>query len=135
MKGNNWNWYGVKIIKKLIVKGQAKEELINEKYDDTIQNFEESIVVVKAQSFEHAYKIAEKGATKYEEPYYNIYGQEVFWEIVGAIDCFYIYDNLETNTEIYSCYYKVPKSLSNQEFIENNILKNIEEGCHMGRHL
>lgn len=102
MKGNSWNWYGVKIIKKLTIKGQPKEELINEDYDDTIQNFEESIVVVRAQSFEHAYKIAEKGAVKYEEPYYNIYGQEVSWDIVGAVDCFFIYDDLKTNTEIYS---------------------------------
>lgn len=135
MKNSNWDWYAVKIIKKLNVKGKPKKELLDEYYDDATQHFEETIVVVKAQSFEHAYKIAEKNALNSNVQYYNIYGQEVSWCFVKAVDCFLIYDEIKTGTEIYSCFYKTSKSISANDFIKNNIFKDIEEGCRMSRRL
>ena len=135
MEASGWNWYGVKLIKKLNIKGKPKKELIDEYYKDTVQNFEETIVVVKAQSFDQAYKIAEEKALKDNEPYHNIYGQEVSWDLVKAIDCFLIYDEIESGTEVYSCFYQTSKAVSDNSFIQNNIVKDIEDGCRMGRSL
>ena len=60
-KTSSWNWYGVKIIKEIIVKGEPDINLIDEFYEDNNEKYyEESLLLVKAQSFEHAYKIAEK---------------------------------------------------------------------------
>lgn len=135
MEKSNWNWYVVKIIKKLNIKGNPKKELLNEYYDDTTQHFEETAVIVKAQSFEHAYKIAEKNALSDNSSYSNIYGQEVSWNFVKAVDCFLICDEIKSGTELYSCFYKVPKSINDDEFIKNNIFKDVEEGCRMARSL
>lgn len=55
MKNSAWYWYGVKIIKQLIVEGEPDEMLLDEFYeDDDKQQFEESLMLVRAQSFEHA---------------------------------------------------------------------------------
>lgn len=135
MKESNWNWYSVKIIKKLNIKVKPKKEFLDEYYDDKVQNFEESIVIVKAQSFEHAYKTAEKKVLNDSMSYYNIYGQEVSWDFIEAVDCFLIDNEIRTGTEIYSCFYKTSKSISDDDFIENNILKDAEQGCRMARQL
>jgi len=58
MKGkSNWKYYGVRIIKQIIVEGEPDPTLIDDKFDDDIdeQHFEESIMLVRAQSFEQAY--------------------------------------------------------------------------------
>jgi hypothetical protein len=65
-KRSSWDWYGVKIIKQIIVEGEPDEKLIDEFYDDDgKQHFEETLMLVRAQSFDHAYKIAENKATTY----------------------------------------------------------------------
>jgi hypothetical protein len=63
MKNGTWNWYGVKIIKQIVVEGEPDETLPDEFYeDDGKQQFEESLMLVRAQSFEHAYKVSETNA-------------------------------------------------------------------------
>ena len=100
---SNWNYYGVKIIKQIIVSGEADLDLVDENFlCDQKQHFEESLMLVRAQSTEHAYKIAEK-KSKIEVPYQNIYGQQVVWKFIKAVDCFLILDELISGSEMYSC--------------------------------
>ena len=115
---SNWNYYGVKIIKQIIVIGEPDPSLVDEfYYDDGMQTFEESIMLIRAQSYVHAYKIAERKTTEFEEPYQNKYGQQVIWKFIKAIDCFLICDKLVSGTELYSCLHTTNKDVSVNDFI------------------
>lgn len=52
------------------------------------QTMEERFVLIKANSFEQAYKKMEKQKKAYEEPYLNAYGECVRWKIERFDDCF-----------------------------------------------
>ncbi len=135
MKNSTWNWYGVKIIKQIIVEGEPDETLLDEFYeDDGKQWFEESLILVRAQSFEHAYKIAEIKARKDNDFYPNKYGQQVAWKFVEAVDCFLILDELKSGAEVYSCFHTTAKDRTAEDFL-NLWFNNSEEGCHKARHL
>lgn len=135
MKNSTWNWYGVKIIKQIIVEGEPDETLLDEFYEDNgRQQFEESIILVRAQSFKHAYKAAEEKAKKGNDFYPNIYGQQVAWKFVEAVDCFLILDELKSGAEVYSCFHSAIKDISAEEFL-NLWFNNSEEGCHRVRHI
>ena len=102
-----------------MIEGEPDPSLIDEFYDDDDkQDFEESIMLVRAQSFDHAYKIAEQKATKCEAPSTNIYGQQVLWKFIDAVDCFIIYDELKTGAEVYSCFHSTHKDTTAEEFIQ-----------------
>lgn len=117
-KKSRWNYYGVKIIKQILVEGQPNPELVDEYYEeDGKQSFEESVMLVRAQSFEHAYKIAEKKTTEFEEPYQNPYGQQVTWKFIKAVDCYLILEELVSGTEVYSCFHNTDSGVSADEFI------------------
>lgn len=135
MKNSTWYWYGVKIIKQLIIEGEPDEALLDEFYeDDSEQQFEESLMLVRAQSFEHAYKIAEKKAKKDSDFYSNIYGQQVAWKLVEAVDCFLILDELKSGTEVYSCFHSAAREVTTEDFL-NLRFSNPNKGCHKARHL
>lgn len=117
-KRSSWNYYGVKIIKQILVEGEPNPDLIDEYYEeDCGQTFEESIVLVRAQSFEHAYKIAIKKSTEFDEPYQNPYGQQVTWKFIDAVDCYLILEELESGVEVYSCFHNTASDVSADEFI------------------
>jgi len=119
MKSSNWNYYSVKIIKQIMVLGKPDPDLIDEFYgDDGKQHFEESLMLVHAQSPEHAYKIAQKIAIKDEKPYPNKYGEQVIWKFIKAVDCYMILDKLTSGTELYSCLHTVDKYESAIDFID-----------------
>ena len=118
---SNWYYYGVKIIKQIIVEGEPDLNLIDEFYnDDEEQLFEESIMLVHAQSENHAYKIAESKATKrWENEFHpNMYGQQVAWKFIKAVDCFLIVDKLKSGAEVYSCFHVTQKDITANQFIE-----------------
>lgn len=139
---SNWKWYGVKIIKQIIVTGEPDQKLVNEaseKYgleyvEDGNQDFEESIMLVKAQSFEHAYKIAEKKSSDSSSKYTNIFGQEVEWRFLEAVDCFEIIDELKSGTEVYSCFLTADKAITAEDFLKNWYSCS-DEGIRKARHL
>jgi hypothetical protein len=135
MKNSAWNWYGVKIIKQIIVEGEPDETLIDEFYeDDGKRQFEESLMLVRAQSFEHAYKVAENKAKKDDGFYPNIYGQQVAWQFVEAVDCFLILDELKSGAEVYSCFHTTSKETTTEDFL-NLWFRNSDKGCRKARHL
>ena len=120
MKGkSNWDYYAVKIIKHIIVDGEPDPNLIDEYYDDDDrQLFEESVVLVHAQSYGHAQKIAEKKAVGDESSGPNKYGQQVCWKFIKAVDCFLILDELKSGAEIYTCFHTASKDETADEFLE-----------------
>jgi len=131
MKGkSNWGFYGVKIIKQILVSGEPDPIYIDEYYNDD-QYFEESIMIIRAQSFEHACKIAKKKATEDEEPYENIYGQKVVWKFIGTVDCFEIWDEIKSGAEVYSCFHSANKNETASEFINKRFTP--ADGCRKAR--
>ncbi|HAN21561.1 MAG: hypothetical protein A2Y15_09585 [Clostridiales bacterium GWF2_36_10] len=135
MNKNNWQWYGVKIIKEIIVVDEPDKNLIDEFYEeDDKHHYEESLLLIKAPSFDHAYKIAEKATKKDNDFYPNIYGQQVAWKFIKAVDCFLILDKLKSSAEVYSCFHTSDKDTSTDEFL-NTRFKSSDEGCRKARHL
>ena len=127
-----WNWFGVKIVKQIIVQGEPDKNLIDEFYtNDNIKHFEETLVLVRAQSFDHAYKIAETNAKLDDETYPNIYGQIVSWKFIDAVDCFLIGNEIKSGIEVYSCIHSTVNNAN--EFMEK--YSTIENGCRIARHL
>jgi len=103
---SNWDYYGVKIIKQIVVEGEPDPALLDEFYeDDDKQMFEEAVMLIHAQSFDHAYKVAKKKVEEAEKPYPNKYGQQVTWKLVDIVDCFLILNKLASGTEVYSCFH------------------------------
>ncbi len=106
-KKKNWDFYAVKIIKQIVTEGEPDSSLVDEFYfmDNEEQVFEESIMLVRVQSINHACKIAETKAKEQEEPYENKYGEQVIWRFLRVADCQMIFDELKTGAEVYSCLY------------------------------
>ena len=66
---SSWNYFGVRIIKQIIVEGDPDPPRLDEYYeDDGKQMFEENLMLVHAQSADHAYKIAEKRLLRANTP-------------------------------------------------------------------
>ena len=132
IKKSAWNWFGVRIVKQIIVQGEPDKDLIDEFCtSDDVKHFEETMVIVRAQSFDHAYKIAETNAKLDNETYPNIYGQIVSWEFIDAVDCFLIGDKIKSGIEVYSCFHTTKNNAT--EFMEK--YSTIEGGCRIARHL
>ena len=115
---SKWEWYGVKILLECVIKGEPSVDTINNNCPIKSKSYEESIVLVKAQSFEHAYALTEK---KYidETSYNNCYDQLVEWKFVRFLDAFNLSDeNLKSGTELYSRFLHVPTTSSTDEVIE-----------------
>ena len=114
---SKWNYYSVKIIKQITIQKKLNN-LLDEPLDELhTQRFEESIMLVKAQSYEHANKIAEKKAKREETPYLNADNEEVCWRFVKSVDCFEINDDLKSGAEIYSCFHTADKEVTAEVFI------------------
>jgi hypothetical protein len=120
-------WYSVKLIYEFIITGEPDPAKIDEDYN-TNKQYEESIMLVKANSFDHAYSIAEAKAKENEYDYINLYGEKVNYIFAEAIDCFHLFDEeLETGTELYSRFLDVPKKLTRDEFLDQYYPETINE--------
>jgi len=104
------------------ISGNPSPEKIDQDYDsDGLKTFEESILLIKAPSEEEAYLIGEKEAIKNEVDYLNQYDQTVKWKFIRVIDCFNISDKkLQTGTELYSRFIRVPHDLSTEKIYSYN---------------
>lgn len=118
-KSSKWQWYSVKLIFESIISSEPESNTIDINYISTHKTYEESIILINAQSFDYAYKIAEKKAIERELDYINVYGESVGWKFVEAIDCFSIgEETLNTGVELYSRFLRVPKNINSKEFID-----------------
>lgn len=127
-KLSKWRLFSVKLIFEYIITGEPDTELINKNYSNGSKFYEESIILVKAQSFDHAYKIAEKKAAEIDLNHFNPYGEWVEYKFVEAIDCFCIGDeSMKTGTELYSRFIRVKKELGSEEFLDMYFPDTIKE--------
>ncbi|MCM3116323.1 DUF4288 domain-containing protein [Neobacillus sp. MER 74] len=123
-----WEWYAVKVLYECNISGIPSPEIIDENYSNTHKTFEESIILVKASSFEQAYVIAEKEAKKAEIDYLNPYEELVEWKFIEALDCFNLFDEkLQSGTELYSRFLRVPKDMSREIVISHYYPETLEE--------
>ncbi|MFB2346678.1 DUF4288 domain-containing protein [Priestia megaterium] len=106
-------WYGVKVLYKHLIVGKPNPEKIDENYEEH-QIFEESILLIKAQSFDQAYEIAEKKAKECEDSYTNVYDQTVKFQFIESLDAFLLFeeDEFPSGTEVYSRFLHIPKEES-----------------------
>lgn len=106
-------WYGIKVLYKYLIVGKPNIEKIDENYEEH-QIFEESILLIKAQSFAQAYKIAEKKAKECEDSYTNVYDQTVNFQLIESLDAFLLCeeDEFPSGTEVYSRFLHIPKEES-----------------------
>jgi hypothetical protein len=129
MKKNNaskWQWFSVKLIFENVISGKPEPDTIDKNYTNNYKTYEESIVLIKAQSFDSAYKIAEKKAIEMEMDYTNPYGELINHKFVEAISCFSIIDELSTGAEIYSRFLRVPEPVDTGDFLDRYYPDTIE---------
>lgn len=117
MKRSAWQYYGVKIIYQAVVLGDPLPGRIDEEYSNTHTFFEESVILVHAQSFDHAYNMAEERAKGHEQTYRNSYGQTVEWKFIDAIDCFLIDDEIKNYGELYASITPVEKETTPKAYL------------------
>ena len=127
-KSANWQWFSVKLIFESIISGEPEPDTIDKNYTNSYKNYEESIMIVKAQSFEHAYRIAEKKVSQMELEYTNPYDELVNMKFVQAIDCFSISEEtLSTGTEIYWRHLRVSKDTDKEDFFNRYYPEAVED--------
>lgn len=122
-----WQYYGVKLIYQAVISGEPIAERIDEYYTDTHTCFEESIVLVHAQSFDHAYSIAERKARENERTHTNPYGQTVEWKLVDAVDCYWIDDKITNGIELYSSLTPIEKGITPSEYLMRKYEYNLND--------
>jgi hypothetical protein len=129
MKKNSaskWQWFSVKLIFENVISGEPEPDTIDKNYTNNYKTYEESIVLIKAQSFDSAYKIAEKKAREMEMDYTNPYGELINHKFIEAISCFSIIDELSTGAEMYSRVLRVPKPVDTGDFLDRYYPDTIE---------
>lgn len=85
-------------------------------------------MLVKAESPDHAYSIAEEKAKDEEIDYVNPYDEKVSWKLIDALDCFILgEEDLESGTEVYSRFLRVPKEVPTIEVISHYYPETVEE--------
>ena len=119
---SNWEWYAVKLLFESTISGEPNKDKIDEHYDNKFKLYEEQIIVVRAQSFDHAYKKAEVEAKKNEMEYNNPYDQLVQCKFVDSLNCQRLFDKeIKSGTEIYSRLFKVPIEEKTNKVIETYV--------------
>lgn len=114
---SSWNYYSIKLIYQMTVTSSPIPERIDEDYSDTHTFFEESIILVRAQSFDHAFKIAEQKAREINGAHINPYEQTVETRLIEAIDCYLIGDEITGGVEVYSSCTPVHKEMTANEYL------------------
>ncbi|WP_203288173.1 DUF4288 domain-containing protein [Metabacillus sp. cB07] len=120
-------WFSVKLLFECIITGKPDPETIDKNYNNTHKTYEESIILVKATSFNDAYSIAEEKAIEAEIEYTNPYDERVNWKFIEALDCFILGEELGPGTEVYSRYLRISKKLIESEFISQYYPETDEE--------
>ena len=127
MRRSSWNYYGIKLIYQAVITGPPIPERIDENFSDGHTIFEESVMLIRAQSFDHAYAVAERKARENEATYKNPYGQTVEWKLIDAIDCFLIGDEISSGTELYSSMSSEKKEVTPSGYLMQKYQYNLDD--------
>ncbi|EOQ08911.1 hypothetical protein KQ3_04019 [Bacillus cereus B5-2] len=106
------NMYAVKLLFESVHSGEPDPTKIDEHYEENPDTlFEESIILVKANSIEEAHELGEKIAIHSEESYDNMYGEQVTWTFRKILHVFELDDTpFETGKELYARFLHVKKN-------------------------
>lgn len=106
------NMYAVKLLFESVHSGEPNPTKMDEDYEkdcDTL--FEESIILVKAHSFEEAHALGEQIAIQSEHTYDNMYGEQVTWTFRKLLHVFELDETpFETGKELYARFLHVKKN-------------------------
>lgn len=133
--GNASEWYGVKLLHRITISGIPEQDKTDEFFCEERTFFEESVLLIKASSFDAAYQIAERTAEKDNEVYKNKYGQLVRHEFYESIDCFHLCDSPKSTAEIYSAFFLKGQDEEEQLVLDKRYRDCTAEELHMLRHI
>ncbi|PEC19706.1 DUF4288 domain-containing protein [Bacillus cereus] len=104
--------YAVKLLFESVHSGEPNPSKIDEHYEENHDTlFEESIILVKANSLEEAHKLGEKLAIQSELTYENVYEEQVTWKFRKVLHVFELDDTpFETGKELYARFLHVKKN-------------------------
>ncbi|QWG46982.1 DUF4288 domain-containing protein [Bacillus mycoides] len=104
--------YAVKLLFESIHSGEPNPSKIDEHYEENHDTlFEESIILVKANTLEEAHELGEKIALQSEDTYDNMYDVQVTWKFRKVLHVFELNDtSFETGTELYARFLHVKKN-------------------------
>jgi hypothetical protein len=128
------NWYAVRLLYKMTIVGKSIPELMDDYFSNKDTFFEESIILVTADSFDAAYQIAKDEAKKSNDVYENKYGQTVTKGFYDSIDCFELSDPPQMLTEVYSTIFCNDKYSDIQPVIAERYKSCSIEQMHVLRH-
>ncbi|KKZ93934.1 hypothetical protein B4147_4873 [Bacillus wiedmannii] len=106
------NMYAVKLLFESVHSGEPDPTKVDEHYEESHNTlFEESIILVKANSIEEAHELGEKIAIHSEESYDNMYGEQVTWTFRKVLHVFELDDTpFEMGKELYARFLHVKKN-------------------------
>ncbi|UOQ69290.1 DUF4288 domain-containing protein [Hymenobacter volaticus] len=99
-------WYGVKLLFTYTLVGEPIPALVDALFEPDVRAYEESIVLLQAESADRAYELADQWAKQRETDYSNTYGQQVLVRLYDALDCYQVDleegQTLVSGVEVYS---------------------------------
>ncbi|CAM3951152.1 DUF4288 domain-containing protein [Bacillus wiedmannii] len=106
------NMYAVKLLFESVHSGEPDPTKVDEHYEENHDTlFEESIILVKANSIEEAHELGEKIAILSEESYDNMYDEQVTCTFRKVLHVFELDDTpFETGKELYARFLHVKKT-------------------------
>lgn len=108
-------WYAVKLLYRNSIHGTPGKDRVDAHFRDVKEFFEESIVLVQANSFEAAYEAAESQARHKREVYVNQYGQTVTCKFHRSVDCYWIQETVGNRAEVYSSFFTLAEGAGADE--------------------
>jgi len=111
-------WYSVKTLFRTHAKGRPLGW--DQSYDSGVTLIEERILIYRAASFKDAIRKAEVNAREYATSTRsrNPYGQKIVCRYLRACDAFKLFDEPETEKEVYSMTELVPRDLTDQAIVD-----------------
>ena len=105
------NMYAVKLLFESVHSGEPHPMKMDEHYEENHDTlFEESIILVKANSLEEAHELGEKIAIQSEHTYDNMYDEQITWTFRKVLHVFELDDTpFETGKELYAKFYTLRK--------------------------
>lgn len=105
------NMYAVKLLFESVHCSEPDPTKIDEHYEENHNTlFEESIILVKANSLEDAHELGKKIAMQSEDTYDNMYGEQITWKFRKVLHVFELDDTpFETGKELYARFLHVKK--------------------------
>ena len=117
-------WYSVKLLYRFTVTGEPDD--LDEYYSDDKEIFEETVMLVLADSFEDAYKKAEETARARSDSFVNRYDQQVKYKFAESLDCYCLGDSITDGTEVYSAIKGAPKGTTTDLYIDKELSRTFD---------